>query len=151
VAPGETLPLYVVVRPFRGEAFTEMIPLEIPEEAPEGKAILQVGDAVTLSRMEFQASRRPFQPASLEQLVLLLNRIRANNRIYATLIRPDTGAFVAGQRLPNLPPSLSTVLLSPQVEEAGAIRMILRGLMEADRETPYDLRGYQKAILEIRR
>lgn len=151
VAPGESVPLYVVIRPFRGEPFTEMIPLEIPEEAPEGKAILQVGDAVTLSRMEFQTSRTPFQPTSLEQLVYLLNRIRTNNRIYATLIRPDTGAIVSGRSLPNLPPSMSTILLSPQTEEAGAARLILRGLMEANRETTYDLRGYQKAILEIRR
>jgi hypothetical protein len=151
VAPGETLPLYVVIRPFRGETFTEMIPLEIPEEAPEGKAFLQVGDAVTLSRMEYQTARTSFEPKSLEQLIFLLNRIRTNNRIYATLIRPDTGAIVGGHRLPNLPPSLSTVLLSPQVEEAGAVPVRIRGLLEAERNTPYALRGYQKAVLEIER
>lgn len=152
VAPGETLPLYVVVHPYRGEPFTEMVPLEIPEEAPEGKTILQVGDAVTLSRMEFQAaSGASFQPTSLEQLIYLLNRIRTNDRIYATLIRPDSGAFVAGSRMPNLPPSISTVLLIPEHEEAGATRVKLRGLLEAERETGYALRGYQKTILEIKR
>jgi len=152
VAPGETLPLYVVVRPYRGEPFTEMVPLQIPDEAPDGKAILQVGDAITLSRMEFQAAAgSSFQPTSLEQLIYLLNRIRTNDRIYATVIRPDSGAVVGGSRMPNLPPSISTVLLVPEHEEAGATRVKLRGLLEAERETGYALRGYQKTILEIKR
>ncbi len=151
VAPGETLPLHVAVTPFRGESFTEDIPIEIPEEAPEGRAILQVGDALTLSRLEFEAGGVSFQPTRLEQLVLLLNRIRTNNKIYVTLIRPDTGAFMAGERLPNLPPSIASVLLSHQSEEAGAIRVRLRGLLEADRDTEYAVRGYQKALLEIKR
>jgi hypothetical protein len=151
VAPGETVPLYVVVRPFRGDPFTEVLSLEIPEEAAEGKAILQVGDAATLSRMEVQSSGSSFQPTSLEQLIFLLNRIRTNNNIYATLIRPDSGAFVAGHRLPNLPPSVATLLLSDEGEEAGARRMRLRGILEVESETRYALRGYQKVILDIRR
>jgi hypothetical protein len=152
VAPGETLPLHVAVSPYRGERFTVDIPLEIPEEAPEGRAFLQVGDAVTLSRMEFEAGGgAAFQPSTVEQLVFLLNRIRVNNRIYATVIRPDTGAFAAGERLPNLPPSIASVLLSPQREESGAVRVHVRGLLEAERDTDYLLRGYQKAVLEIRR
>jgi hypothetical protein len=150
-APGETIPLHVSVTPYREDSFIEDIPLEIPEEAPEGKVILQVGDALTLSRMEFEASGGSFQPSTLEQLVFLLNRIRTNNRIYATLIRPDSGAFVEGERLPNLPPSIASVLLAPQSDEAGAARVRLRGLLEADSDTDYAVRGYQKTILEIRR
>ncbi len=151
VAPGETLPLYVSVKPHRGEPFIESIPLVVPEEAPEGKTLLQVGDAITLSRMEYEAGGLSIQPRNLEQLVFLLNRIRTNNRIYATLIRPDNGIFISGERLPNLPPSMSTVLLDPQREEAGAARARFRGILEAERETSYALRGYEKAILEIKR
>ncbi len=151
VAPGETLPLYVSVKPYRGEPFVEVIPLEVPEEAPEGKTLLQVGDASTLSRMEYEAGGLTIQPRNLEQLVFLLNRIRTNNHIYATLIRPDNGIYISGERLPNLPPSLSTVLLDPQRDEAGAVRARFRGILEADRETGFALRGYEKAIVEIRR
>ena len=150
-APGETLPLHVSIKPYRGDAFVETIPLEIPEEAEEGKVILQVGDAATLSRMEYRAGGVSMQPRNLEQLVFLLNRIRTNNKIYATLIRPDNGLYIAGERLPNLPPSLSTVLISPGRDEAGAQRVRLRGILEEERETKYALRGYQKAILEIKR
>jgi hypothetical protein len=151
VSPGETVPLYVSVKPYRGDGFTEVVPLEIPEEAPEGKAILQVGDAITLSRMEFEASGISLQPRDLEQLVFLLNRLRTNNKIYATLIRPDNGLFIAGERLPNLPPSLSTVIADPDGEGTNAARLRFRGILESERATAYALRGYQKAILEIRR
>jgi hypothetical protein len=150
-APGETLPLYVKVQPYREEAFVEVIPLEIPDEAAEGKVLLQVGDAITLSRMEYETGGLSIQPKNLEQLVYLLNRIRSNNKIYATIIRPDNGIYVSGERLPNLPPSLSTLLFSPKREESGAVRMKLRGLLEAERETRYALRGYQKAVVEIKR
>jgi len=151
VAPGETLPLHVSVLPYRGDPFVETIPLEVPKEAPEGKALLQVGDAITLSRMEYETGGASFQPASLEQLVFLLNRIRSNNSIYATVIRPDTGAYVSGERLPGLPPSVASVLLPPQQEGSGSGRVRLRGLLEEERRTDYSLRGYQKAIIEIRR
>ncbi|MBI3448104.1 MAG: hypothetical protein HY049_04170 [Acidobacteria bacterium] len=150
-APGETIPLHVSLVPYRGEPVTVTIPLEIPKEAPEGRALLQVGDALTLSRMEYQAGGASFQPASLEQLVFLLNRIRTNNTIYATLVRPDNGAFVAGERLPNLPPSIASVLVPPELEGSGSGRLRLRGILEQERSTDFALRGYQKTMIEIRR
>jgi hypothetical protein len=151
VAPGETLPLHVTLVPYRGEPVTETIPLEIPKEAPEGKSLLQVGDALTLSRMEYESGGSSFQPTSLEQLVYLLNRIRTNNTIYATMIRPDNGAVISGERLPNLPPSVASVLIPPQQEGSGSGRMRLRGILEQERDTDFALRGYQKTIIEIRR
>lgn len=151
VAPGETIPLYVSVEPYRGEPFVEVLPLEIPEEAPEGKSILQVGDAITLSRMEYASGGVSIQPRDLEQLVFLLNRIRTNNKIYATLIRPDNGINISGEALPNLPPSLSTILVSPDREDSSSVRVKFRGVLEAERETSYALRGYKKSILEIQR
>lgn len=151
VAPGETVPLHVSLLPFRGDPVTVTIPLEIPKEAPEGKSLLQVGDALTLSRMEFAAGGTSFQPASLEQLVFLLNRIRTNNTIYATMIHPDTGAFMSGERLPNLPPSIASVLIPPQQEGSGSGRIRLRGILEQERDTDFALRGYQKTVIEIRR
>jgi len=150
-APGETIPLHVSLVPYRGDPVTETIALEIPKEAPEGRALLQVGDALTLSRLEYQAGGASFQPASLEQLVFLLNRIRTNNTIYATLVRPDNGAFVAGERLPNLPPSIASVLVPPELEGSGSGRVRLRGILEQERGTGFALRGYQKTMIEIRR
>ena len=128
------------------------VPLKIPEEAPEGKALLQVGDSLTLSRMEAVAGGAPyFVPKSLEHLVWLLNHIRCNQKIYATLIRPDSGAFISGERLPNLPPSIASVLLQPRSQQDNTARVPFRALLEAEAETPHVVRGYQKAILEIKR
>jgi len=149
--PGETLDLHVDLKPFRGDPTTVKVPLKIPEEAPQGKALLQVGDSLTLSRMEAVAGGASFVPRSLEHLVWLLNHIRANQKIYATLIRPDNGAFVSGERLPNLPPSISTVILQPRPDQDNSLRVRFRSLLEAEAETPHVVRGYQKAVVEIKR
>jgi hypothetical protein len=150
-APGETVPVHVTLRPFRGRSFTVDLPLKIPAEAPEGKSLLQVGDSLTLSRMEAASGAPFFVPRSLRHLVWLLNHIRSNQKIYATLLRPDNGAFIAGERLPSLPPSISTVLLPARSDTDGTTRVRFRALAEADLETQQVVRGYQKAILEIRR
>jgi hypothetical protein len=149
--PGETLALHVDLRPFRSDLLRVEIPLKIPEEAPEGKALLQVGDSLTLSRMESVAGAPYFVPRSLEHLVWLLNHIRLNHKVYATLIRPDNGAFISGQRLPNLPPSVASVILRPRGEQDISSRVPFRVLGEAEAETTHVVHGYQKAIIEVRR
>ncbi len=151
VAPGETLTLHVDVQPYRSEVVTVELPLKIPSEAPEGKALLQVGDSFTLSRMESVAGSPYFVPRSLEHLVWLLNNIRLNQKIYATVIRPDTGVFISGQRLPNLPPSVSSILVRPGSDPSGSERLSFRALLETSEETPHVVSGYQKALIEIRR
>ena len=45
----EAIGLYVEVLPQRKRSRVEKITLEIPEEAVEGRALLQVGDAISLS------------------------------------------------------------------------------------------------------
>jgi hypothetical protein len=150
-APGETVPVHVTLQPFRGRSFTVDVPLKIPEETPEGKALLQVGDSLTLSRMEAASGAPFFVPRSLPHLIWLLNNIRANQKVYATLLRPDNGAFISGERLPSLPPSVSTVLLQPRSDSDVSARVRFRAIAEANAETQQVVRGYQKAILEIRR
>ncbi len=149
--PGEVLPLLVALRTFRGEREVIEIPLEIPAETPEGKALLQVGDSLTLSRMEAADAPAGFRPRSLEHLVFLLNHIRSNQNVYATLIRPDTGALISGERLPNLPPSVATVMLGPSAGADHPSRMRLQAVVESSVETENVVRGYQRAVLEIRR
>jgi hypothetical protein len=149
--PGETVNMQVDLQPYRAEPITVEIPLKIPEEAAEGKTLLQVGDSLTLSRMEAMGGSPYFVPRSLEHLVWLLNHLRSNSKVYATLIRPDTGAFMDGQRLPNLPPSISTVLLPPLSDMDQSSRVRFRALLEADAGTAHVVRGYQKMVLEIRR
>ncbi len=149
--PGETISLNVELRPFREAPSTIQISLTIPEETAEGKVLLQVGDSLTLSRMEAVGGQARFFPRSLEQIVWLLNNLRSNQRVYATLIRPDTGAVISGERLPSLPPSISSVLLRPGLEPDNAIRLRIQAVLEESASTNNVVRGYQKAILEIRR
>jgi len=149
--PGETVTVHVSLMPFRGETETLDLPLEIPAEAAEGRVLLQIGDSLTLSRMEAEGGTPFFFPRDLEHLVWLLNNIRSNQKIYATVIRPDSGAYLSGYRLPNLPPSVSSILLQPTAERHGSGRVGFRALVESSAETSYAVRGYQRAFLEIKR
>jgi hypothetical protein len=83
--------------------------------------------------------------------VWLLNNLRSNQKVYATLIRPDTGAVIAGERLPSLPPSVASVLLRPGLDPDNATRVRIQAVLEESAMTEHVVRGYQKAILEIRR
>jgi len=149
--PGETLALHVSLVPYRSAPVTVDLPLKIPKEAPEGKVLLQVGDSLTLSRMEAVGGSSYFVPRGLDHLVWLLNHLRANQKVYATVIMPDNGAFIAGERLPNLPPSISSVLLQPSADRVGPARVPFRALLESSAETSHVVRGYQRAVLEIKR
>jgi len=149
--PGETVMLHADLQPFREAPFTVDLALKIPAEAPEGKVLLQVGDSLTVSRMESVGGGQTFVPRNLEHLVWLLNNIRSNQKVYASVIKPDNGAFIAGQRLPNLPPSIGALLLPARVDGNGGRRVRFRTLLEADAVTRYAVRGYQKTQMEIAR
>ncbi len=149
--PGETVMLHADLQPFREAPFTVDLALKIPAEAPEGKVLLQVGDSLTVSRMESVGGGQTFVPRNLEHLVWLLNNIRSNQKVYASVIKPDDGAFIAGQRLPNLPPSIGALLLPARVDGNGGRRVRFRTLLEADAVTRYAVRGYQKTQMEIAR
>ena len=48
-------------------------------------------------------------PRDLDQLILLINQLRRNDRVFIVATREDAGALVSGARLPNLPPSAATL------------------------------------------
>ena len=54
--------------------------------------------------------RQPFVPKDLDQLIRAINGLRRNNHVYSRLMRPDSGAIVAGEYLQSLPPSVLSVL-----------------------------------------
>jgi hypothetical protein len=111
-APGETLSVRVLLRPYRGAPAITEIPITIPPQAARGTSLrVLVSDADWVNR-----SVRPFAPAGpanlggLEQLITLLNRERRNDRVYVTLFGPTPTLFVEDKELPNAPLSQINVL-----------------------------------------
>jgi hypothetical protein len=146
VRAGETIQVSATIKPFRGPQVTRQIDLEIPDEVLPGRLILQVGDGLTLARTE--GDDEEFRPRDLAQLIWLINHLRSNDKLYAVLTRTDTGILFQGQRLPNLPPSVSQVMIRPQTR-GNYQRLWYRGVAEETLDTDYSLTGYKQISLEV--
>ena len=147
VKAGETVQVSVGIKPFRGEEVTREIDLTIPREVPPGRMVLQVGDAFALARADTDQAD-DFVPRDLEQLIELINRLRSNDRLYAVLMRSDNGLLYQGERLPNLPPSVSQVMARPQTR-GNYMRIWYRGVEEESIPLAYALEGYKLLSLEV--
>jgi hypothetical protein len=111
VRPGETVAIKVLLRPFRGNAFVQEIPITIPARATPGKLRVVVSDAAALEEMR-HISTGPEQAtlAGLNELIQTINRERANDRVYVSLMQPASTLVVGNKEMPDLPPSAMQVL-----------------------------------------
>lgn len=134
VRAGEAVTVTVVLAPFRGPDLTLSRTIEIPPETAPGRLVLSVGGALAVSRSE--GSDEPVFPKDLDQLIWLINNLRKNDRVYIVASRDDSGVYLGGARLPNLPPSVTSILSRPRsLGNYAVVRQ--RGILEE--EIPADL------------
>jgi len=145
--PGDKVPLTVSLQPFRGKEITRTFDLTIPEELTPGKLYLQVGDGQTVSRKEEQSAGE-FHPKDLAQLIWLINHLRANDKLYVIITRPDNGVLLQGARMPDLPPSKALVMVRPQTE-GNYLKVGFRGIAEESIPTDFAIDGYKTLVLEV--
>jgi hypothetical protein len=146
VRAGDTVSTAVVLAPFRGPDRIIDRTILVPEETPPGKLTLHVGSAIAVSQAE--EPTEPVFPRDLEQLILLINRLRRNDRVYIAATREDSGVLLAGSRLPNLPPSVANVLTRPK--SRGNLLVLPRRLvLEETIETEYAVDGSATLELEV--
>ena len=100
VHPGDTVPMNVALRTFRGEEVVIPIPVEVPESAAPGRYAIFVSDGPTLSQAEQREMRQAFVPKNLDQIVRAVNAIRKSTQIYVRLQRFEEGAAVSGRSCP---------------------------------------------------
>lgn len=117
--PGEKIQIKIFSRTSRGKIMENEVGLTVPY-LPVGSSFnILIGDASSLYQMEIaQYRRRYFMPRSLDQLIRILNNLRKNNRIYFKLFTNKPGIFLKGEEMPNLPPSIQTMLVSPRASSS---------------------------------
>ena len=86
---GSTVTARIVISPFRGADRTLIREIEIPAETAPGPLALQVGSASAINRADDVEGR--VVPRDLGQLIILMNRLRRNDRLYIVASRGDTG------------------------------------------------------------
>lgn len=147
VKAGESVQVAVGLKPFRGPEVTREINITVPQEVPPGRIVLQVGDALNLSRTDADRTD-DFVPRDLKQLIFLINHLRSNERLYAILTRSDNGLLFQGERLPNLPPSVSQVMARPQTR-GNYMKVLYRGIAEESIGLGYAVEGYRLLSIDV--
>ena len=112
-APGETLRVRVLLRPYRGAARVEETTVRVPEQAARGTMLrVLVSDADLLNRASrgFAFAGAGSGPNGLDQLIALLNRERRNDRLYVGLFAPSPTLLWDDKELPNIPLSQINVV-----------------------------------------
>lgn len=126
VAPGETVSVKVLLRPYRGEPFIQQIPITIPPQTARGTLQLLVSDGETVDRSVDPAAGMQGPLPGLEELIKLINRGRQNDYLYATLLQPTTTLLIEDKVMPNAPFSEINVL--DQRQSVGGARLLHQSL-----------------------
>ncbi len=112
-APGETLRVRVLLRPYRGAARVEETTVRVPEQATRGttlRVLVTDGDMLNRASRGFSFSGGGGSNASLDQLIAILNRERRNDRLYVGLFAPTPTILWDDKELPNVPLSQINVI-----------------------------------------
>jgi SpoIVB peptidase S55 len=112
-APGETLRVRVLLRPYRGPARVEETTVRVPEQASRGttlRVLVTDGDMLNRASRGFSFSGGGGGNASLDQLIAILNRERRNDRLYVGLFAPTPTILWDDKELPNVPLSQINVI-----------------------------------------
>ncbi len=112
-APGETLRVRVLVRPYRGPARVEETTVRVPDQATRGttlRVLVTDGDMLNRASRGFSFAGAGGSNAGLDQLIALLNRERRNDRLYVGLFAPTPTILWDDKELPNIPLSQINVI-----------------------------------------
>ena len=109
VHAGDTVTVEVTLRPYQQPARNFRIPLKLPSRLPAGNLRILVSDAGTLDRTLDQP-RNSNRPLGLETVLALDRSKHPANRIYVSLLVPETQAGIDGQTLTSLPLSVANAL-----------------------------------------
>jgi hypothetical protein len=135
-APGETLRVRVLLRPYRGPSRVEETTVRVPEQVARGTTLrVLISDADLLNRASrgFAFIGAGSGPTGLDQLIALLNRERRNDRLYVGLFAPAPTLLWDDKELPNIP--LSQINIVDGRPTPGSVQ-VLRETLASESSVP---------------
>ena len=147
IAPGDTVKVRTVLKPYRGESFVETFDVRIPDDQPAGSAYLLVGSGSVMNAVDFTLV--PPDPRTLEQVLAVLQRLRPATDLTVGLYSNGEGAVTSGVYLPNLPPSMRAVVGADTSNGAQAAVKYFASDKQA-RSLGYVIDGALKIDLDVR-
>ena len=128
-APGETLRVRVLLRPYRGTPRIEETSVRVPEQVSRGtnlRVLVSDGDLLNRASRGFAFAGAGGGPAGLDQLISLLNRERRNDRLYVGLFVPAPTLLWDDKELPNIP--LSQINIVDGRPAPGSVQVLRESL-----------------------
>ena len=114
VRPGGRVHVRCEVERWRGARETRELDLTVPEEAPDGRALLWVGGGAELSRYEARELPGRYRPVSLDDAWRRLAASRPSDALYGALFLNSPDLTRDGSDYPELPSSALAVLAGGQ-------------------------------------
>jgi len=107
--PGDEITVEILLRPYRGEAVIEHVPVRIPTSASKGSTLhILVSDGDMLDRL--RRGPNAAQKLDLASTIGVLNKQHVSNRVYVSVLNEDPEAMVADKVMPALPLSVMNVM-----------------------------------------
>src|ERR1700686_1318036 len=147
--PGDKIMVETVIRPYRGERLVRQIPIKIPTSTSKGTLRILVSDGDTLDRVH-HGTPMMNHGLGLAPTIALLNKVRANDRVYVSLIESDPEAMIADKVMPTLPLSVMNVMENMR----GTQDMVVLGESSVSEASPgpldYVVSGAQMLTINIK-
>jgi hypothetical protein len=152
VSPGEAISIKVHYRGIGGETLVEEAGMLAPNLPAGTEFQLIVGDAASMQQVEAGQYRAAgFVPRSLSQIIRVLNNLRKNNRIYFKVIAPKPGIFLRGEEMPNLPPAMKSLFVSPRAALPAPTELTTSTLSEYQMPVQHVFKGLAVIPIRIRK
>ncbi len=147
VQPGDKVTLNLDLLPYRGERYRHTTTVTLPEDLPDGRYSLLVGDGASAdaSRLLLQ----PAEPLSIDQALTLLRSFHSRRDLVVMGVFGGPGLSVAGEAMPRLPASVRSLWGAAASGSAVPLRMAIAQQQVERLATPID--GLVKIDLEVRR
>ena len=154
-APGDTVDVGVVLKPYKQPLYTRMVSVKIPAATADGPLSLSVrgggsdgGVTSLLGGLLQIRSSEPLPPAAtVGQLVKTFSEKPRNNELVARLLLPTYAVTVKGEKLSGLPPTLAAVMQSARTTGLRTER----DEVKVTQTVPYIVSGGQTLNITVRR
>lgn len=154
--PGETFTVGMDIKPYDAPVESRYLKIKIPENTPNGVYPLlvrggAVPPALSLGGLIIRTSQpqvtQQAPPASIKEMIQRYDKKEKNNDIQAQLLLRTTSLDVDGQKLPDLPPNMDTLMRSIR---SSNVRLDSDQVKTID-PTPWVISGQQMLLIKVQK
>ena len=149
VAPGDSVSVFVKLKPFRGSEFSRVMRLMIPVTCDAERVGILVCSAPQMRAWEEQATNRRLPPTSLGQMISQVESSGRGNRLECVISEQNLESGVDGRAFPSPPASFSNVL--SDISRSGSLTQTRFGILDSAKlDTEYAVVGFKVVGLRIK-